>query len=145
MTFDDVAEFALALAEVTEGARHGHRTWFVGGRAFAWERPFTKADLKGFGHASPPEGSILAVMVASLEAKDLSLTANPTAFFTIPHFHGYPAVLIQLPSVGRRVLRDALADAWRAAAPPALRNRHAADPWLSSSRQMLPTAMAEPE
>ena len=125
MTFDDVAAVALAFPEVTEAARHGHRTWFVGGRGFAWERPFTKADIKRFGQASPPEGPILAVMVASLEAKDLSLTANPTTFFTIPHFHGYPAVLIQLRAVGRRVLCDALADAWLAAAPPALRNRHA--------------------
>jgi hypothetical protein len=36
------------------------------------------------------------------------------------HFEGYPAVLIQLRVVGKRVLRDAIVDGWLAAAPPAL-------------------------
>src|SRR5580700_6144129 len=39
-TPDDVAELVAELPEVTEGERHGTRTWFVAGQAFAWERPF---------------------------------------------------------------------------------------------------------
>ena len=42
------------------------------------------------------------------------------AFFTIPHFDGYPAVLIQLRAVTKRALREALVDGWLACAPPAL-------------------------
>jgi hypothetical protein len=47
-TLDDVARMAAELPEVTEGERHGNRTWFVGGKAFAWDRPFSKADIRRF-------------------------------------------------------------------------------------------------
>jgi hypothetical protein len=45
-TLDDVAQMASALPEVTEAERHGNRTWFVAGKAFAWDRPFSKADIR---------------------------------------------------------------------------------------------------
>ncbi len=51
------------------------------------------------------------------------LAANPGAVFTIPHFDGYSAVLIQLPKVSARALRDAITDGWLACAPPALARR----------------------
>src|SRR5580658_50379 len=97
-----------ALPEVTEAERHGDRTWFVAGKAFAWERPFSKADLKRFGDVRAPEGPILAVRVPDLDEKDLILAANTRAFFTIPHFDGFSAVLIQLRKVNGRALKEAL-------------------------------------
>jgi hypothetical protein len=120
VTLDEVARLALELPEVTEGERHGHRTWFVKGKAFAWQRPFSKADIKRFGVEAPPEGPILAVSVADLGEKEAVLAANPAAFFTIPHFDGFSAVLIQLPLVTGEALKEALVDAWLASAPPAL-------------------------
>jgi hypothetical protein len=48
------------------------------------------------------------------------LAAHPRAFFTIPHFDGYAAVLIRLKTVTKAVLRDALLDGWLACAPPQL-------------------------
>ena len=49
------------------------------------------------------------------------LAAGHRGFFTIPHFDGDAAVLIELPVVGKRVvLRTALADGWASCAPPAL-------------------------
>jgi hypothetical protein len=39
-TLDDAARIALALPGVEEGERWGNCTWAVGGKAFAWERPF---------------------------------------------------------------------------------------------------------
>jgi hypothetical protein len=84
-TLDDVARIATELPEVTEGERYGNRTWLVGGKAFAWDRPFSKADIRRFGDRVAPDGPILAVRVGDLGEKEAVLAANPDAFFTIPH------------------------------------------------------------
>lgn len=47
-TIEDAALIASELPGVTEGERHGNSTWFAAGKAFAWERPFGKADLKRY-------------------------------------------------------------------------------------------------
>ena len=109
---------AVELQGVTEHERHGSRTWFAAGQAFAWERPFSQADLRRFGAEVPPGGPILAVRVGDLSEKEAVLAANPVAFFTIPHFDGFSAVLIQLRTVPVKALRDVLTDGWLACAPP---------------------------
>ncbi len=127
-SFDDVARMAQALPEVAEGEdkhRRGHRTWEVEGKAFAWERPFSKADIKRYGAQTPPDGPILAVRTADLAEKEAILAANPAAFFTIPHFNGYKAYLIQLDKVDAEVLKDALTDGWLACAPRTLADQYA--------------------
>ena len=123
-TLDDVAQMASALPEVTEAERHGNRTWFVAGKAFAWDRPFSKADIRRFGDQTPPAGPILAARVENLAEKEAVLAANPDAFFTIPHFDGYSAILIKLPEVSAQALQEALTDAWLSCAPPSLTAKH---------------------
>jgi hypothetical protein len=117
VTVEEVAAIAGDLPEVTEGERYGYRTWLVAGKAFAWERPFSKADIKRFGAAAPPQGPILAVRVEDLGEKEAVLEAQQRGFFTIPHFDGYAAVLIELRAVGKRAVREALVDGWLACAP----------------------------
>jgi hypothetical protein len=55
------------------------------------------------------------------------LAANPKAFFTIPHFDGYSAVLIQLKRVSQKSLREAIVDGWLACAPSHLTDQYLAD------------------
>lgn len=123
-TIEDAASIAAGLPEVSEDERRGNRTWSVGGKGFAWEREFSKADIRRYGDQAPPEGPILAVRVADLGEKEAVLAAGHRGFFTIPHFNGYAAVLIQLPVAAAGPLREAITDAWLAVAPPALAQQY---------------------
>ena len=126
VSLDEIAAMALALPDVTEGERHGHRTWNVTGKTFAWERRFSKADIKRFGAATPPDGPIVAVRVADLAEKEAVLAEQPKGFFTIPHFDGYAAVLIQLRAATKKAVRESILDGWLACAPPALADEYMA-------------------
>jgi hypothetical protein len=132
-TFDDAARIALSLPEVMTTQRWHNRTWAVGSKGFAWERPFSKPDIKRFGDEAPPDGPILAVRVADLGEKEAVLESSGPAFFTIPHFDGYAAVLIQLSEVRLDALEEAITDGWLACAPRALANRWSAANGLRSS------------
>jgi len=124
-TLDDVARIALGLPEVTEDDRRGQRTWAVAGKTFAWERSYSKADLKRFGDEDPPREPIVAIRVDDLVEKEAVLAAGTKGIFTISHFDGYAAVLVELRSIGKRALKDALIDGWLACAPPQLATEHA--------------------
>ena len=119
-TWHDVARIVGTLPEVTEGESRGGRTWDVGGKTFAWERAFSKADLKRYGTETPPAGPILAVRVADLGEKEAVLAAGHRGMFTIPHFDNYAAVLVDLPKVSAKVLRETLEDGWLSRAPDRL-------------------------
>ena len=124
MTIEDAAALVLALPEVTEGTRHARRTWYVADKAFAWERAFSKADIKRFGDETPPAGPILAVKTIDLEDKEALLASGLDGVFTIPHFDGYPAVLVALGKANAEQLRELVVDGWLACAPPGMAELH---------------------
>jgi hypothetical protein len=61
--------------------------------------------------------------VASIDDVAVMVSELPQVF-TIPHFDGYSAVLIQLRKVSGTALREAITDAWLACAPPGLADQH---------------------
>ncbi|HEY7225836.1 MAG TPA: MmcQ/YjbR family DNA-binding protein [Micromonosporaceae bacterium] len=123
-TLNEAARIALALPEVIEVVRHDQRAWSVQGKVFAWERRFSRADIKRYGDQIPPEGPIIATVVADLAEKEAVVAEGREGIFTIPHFNGYAAILVQLRVVSRPTLREAITDGWLAAAPPALADQY---------------------
>jgi hypothetical protein len=123
-TIDDVERIIASLPEVTEGARHGHRTWFVRGKSFAWERPFSKADIKRYADDPVPQGPILALATDGLEDKESLLQAHPGYLFTIPHLDNYPALLLHLERASELDVAEALLDAWLVHSPADVARAH---------------------
>ena len=115
-TWDDVARIALALPETTEEQAWGNRHWKVRGKGFVWERPLRKSDLKVLGDAAP-EGPILGARVEHLVAKEALVQDPSGVFFTIPHFDGYPAILVLLDEIDLDGLDEVIVEAWLCRAP----------------------------
>ena len=74
---------------------------------------------------------IVALRVDDLHEKEAVLAAGRKGFFTIPHFDGFAAVLVQLKIAGKRDLQEAVVDAWLAMAPAPLAERYAQEHRLS--------------
>jgi len=126
-TLDDVSRLALALPGTTEGLGRAGKpwlSWYIDGRCFAWERTFSKADLRRFGDDRVPSDPILAMATADLEDKETVLAEGRRGVFSIPHLDGYPALLVELSRVGPRILARLVEDAWLAKAPPARLAEH---------------------
>lgn len=125
-SWDDVERIALALPETTEEQAWGNRHWKVKGKGFVWERPLRKSDLKALGDDAP-DGPILGARVEHLVAREALLQDPSGVFFTIPHFEGYPAVLVLLDEIDLDGLDEVIVEAWLCRAPKRL-----ADEYLAS-------------
>jgi hypothetical protein len=111
-TWRDVRRIALALPGTSEEATSsGNAAWIVNTKFFTWERPLRPSDLKALGEKAPT-GPILGVRTADLEMKEVLLASNPGVYFTTPHFDGYPAVLVRLPKISTKELKDVIEEAW---------------------------------
>jgi hypothetical protein len=118
-TWDDVRRIALALPDTSERVGRDLCQWRVKDKLFVWERPLRRSDHEALGDAAP-DGPILGARVEHLVAKEAMLADDNAAFFTTPHFDGYPAVLVQLEKISADDLREVVVEAWLARAPKKL-------------------------
>lgn len=117
--WDDVRGIAMGLPRSEERESRGQRQWRVGERLFVWERPLRRPDLDGLGDRAPA-GPILGARIAHVEMRGGLIAEAPEVFFTIPHFDGYPAILVQLDHISVDRLTDLVVDAWLDRAPTRL-------------------------
>ena len=115
---NDVRRIALALPDTSEAEDHfafsvlkkGKQKGFV----WAWnERVESK-------RPRVPRPDVVAIRVADLLDKEALLASDDEKFFTEPHYNGFPAVLVRLPSIGVDELEELIVEAWRCQAPRAL-------------------------
>ena len=118
-TWEDVRRIALSLPEAQEQPLHGLLSWRVRDKLFVWERPLRKSDLRALGDRAP-QGPILGARVEHLGAKEALVADDPSVYFTIPHFEGYPAVLVLLERIGLEELQELTVEAWLCRAPKPL-------------------------
>jgi hypothetical protein len=122
-TWDDVRRIAMSMPEATERVSRNNLQWRVKDKLFVWERPLRGPDLEALGD-SAPQGPILGARVEHLLAKEAMLASGERAFFTTPHFDGYPAILVQLELIGPGDLEEVIVEAWLARAPKRLVDRY---------------------
>jgi len=134
-TIDDVRTLALALPGVEErtNGHTGAPEWRCKGGQVAWMRGPRKTDLAQLAELgeSWPDGPVLVVRIETAVLAEELVAADPEVFFTIPHFAGYPAVLLRLDVVERDQLGELLADAWLLRAPKTVARQWLAERGLS--------------
>lgn len=113
-TMRDLDRLALAMPEATrEVAEDGRPTYLVHGKFFCFHRRPRRDAV------DPETGEqlddVLVFRVPDQGVKDLLLADERGAYFTTPHFDGYPAILVRIPDlalIDRDELRDLVAEAW---------------------------------
>jgi hypothetical protein len=111
---DDVRRLALALPHVTEIDSEGF-DFRVGDKGFVWSYPERIP-----GKPRVIRTDIAVLFVGDEAEKQALVLGEPELFFTIPSYDGLPLVMLRLPRVNVRRLRELVTDAWRMRAPDAL-------------------------
>jgi hypothetical protein len=113
-TMADLDELALALPQTTKTVSdEGRPAYHVHDKMFVCHRS-RRPDA-----VNPDTGErlddVLLFRVESLDVKDILLADDRGIYFTTPHFNGYPAVLVQIPSLARLdrdELEELVVEAW---------------------------------
>jgi hypothetical protein len=113
-TMQDLDELALSLPQTTrELSADGRPSYLVHGKLFCFHRDRRRDAL------DPETGErlddVLMFRVPDVGVKELMLADERGAYFTTPHFDGYPAVLIRIPDlarIDRQELEDLVVEAW---------------------------------
>jgi hypothetical protein len=115
---NDLHQLALALPETFQ--EEGQLTYAVQTKskpkslAWVWKE---RIDPK---KARVPNPAVIAIRVRNNLEKEMLIEAEPTKFFTEPHYNGFPAILVRLAEVDASELEALLLNAWRCQAPAAL-------------------------
>jgi hypothetical protein len=113
-TMRDLDELALSLPQTTkELSEDGRPAYRVHGKLFCCQRGRRKDAIDE--QTGERLDDVLMFRVADLGVKELLLGDARGIYFTTPHFDGYPAVLVRIPSLGRldrEELHDLVAEAW---------------------------------
>lgn len=118
-TWDDVRRIVANLPEVELRPAWGNTMWRVKGKGFVWERPLGAKDRANLGDEAP-DGEILAARVPDEGVKHALIADDPSVYFTIPHFDGYPSVLVRLARIPVDELTELVVEAWLDRAPKKL-------------------------
>jgi len=125
----DLDRLAMAMPLTTkEVSEDGRPSYHVHGKLYCFHRgqrpdavdPVTGERMK----------DVVMFRVSDLDVKELLLSDGRGIYFTTPHFRGYPAVLVRIPSLGRldeEELRDLVAEAWMTRA-----QKRVAKAWLAA-------------
>ncbi len=109
----DLDELAMAMPETTKEVSDGRPSYHVHGKLYCFHRgPRPDAVDEATGERMQ---DVLMFRVADLDVKELLLSDDRGIYFTTPHFRGYPAVLMRIPSLARiehDELRDLVVEAW---------------------------------
>ena len=109
----DLDELALALPQATkELSDDGRPAYKVHGKLFCCQRGRRPDALDVQGGRLD---DVLMFRVADVDVKELLLSDTRGIYFTTPHFDGYAAVLVRIPSlerIERDELHDLVAEAW---------------------------------
>ena len=125
----DLDALALELPQVTkELSDDGRPSYQVHGKMFCFHRSRRPDAVDETGERLD---DVLMFRVADLDEKELLLGDRPEIFFTTPHFNGYPAVLVRIPTLDRLdrdELKDLVVDAWLTRA-----QKRVAKAWLAEN------------
>jgi hypothetical protein len=104
-TWADVIEIGTRFPEVEVGTSFGTPALQVRGKRMCRMR-------------SNPDALVLRVV--DLGEREALLQGQPDAFFSTPHYDGYPYVLVRLDKVDPTELAELIEEAWRIRAPKTL-------------------------
>jgi hypothetical protein len=110
----DLDELALAMPQVTkEVSEDGRPSYLVHGKVFCFHRGPRRDAV------DPQTGErladVLMFRVEDLNVKELLLSDDRGVFFTTPHFDGYSAILVRIPTLAkldREELQELVVEAW---------------------------------
>jgi len=105
LTWDDVVASGMRFPGVEVATSYGTPSLRVRG---------------GFMCRMRTDPDALVMRVSDLGEREALLQGQPDAFFSTPHYEGYPYVLIRLEAVDPEELAELVEEAWRIRAPKRL-------------------------